>query len=104
MSSRGEVGSGLGPGSEEGGVYAIVRRADIEIHLQIRRRAVFAGKREGIESDCYVFVSDAEALFEEFAAKGVAVHRAPENTTYGLCEFVLEDPEGHRLAFGTPLG
>jgi len=93
---------GVAPG--DGGVYALVRRGDIEIHLQIRRREVFAGRREGIESDSYVFVGDVDALFEEFQAKDVVILRAPENTFYGLREFVIEDPEGHRLTFGMSLG
>lgn len=97
----GGIFEGGAPG--EDGVYAIVRRGDIEIHLQIRRREVFAGKRESIEGDTYVFVNDVDALFEEFEAKGVVIHRAPENAFYGLRDFVIEDPEGHRLIFGTPL-
>lgn len=96
----GGVFEGVAPG--EGGVYAIVRRGDIEIHLQIRRREVFAGKRESIEGDVYLFVPDVDALFEEFKAKGALIHRAPEDSSYGLRDFVIEDREGHRLAFGTP--
>ncbi len=97
----GGVFEGVAPG--EGGVYAIVRRADIEIHLQIRRREVFAAKRESIEGDAYLFVPDVDAIFEEFKAKDVVIHRAPEDAPYGLRDFVIEDPEGHRLTFGTPL-
>jgi len=97
----GGIFEGVAPG--EGGVYAIVRRGEVEIHLQIRRREIFAGEREGIEGDAYLFVPDVDALFEEFQAKGVVVHRIPEDAEYGLRDFVIEDPEGHRLTFGTPL-
>lgn len=92
---------GMGPG--EGGVYAIVTRDDVDIHLQICRRDVFAEKRERIESDVYLFVPDADALFAEFEAKGAIIHRPPEDEAYGLRDFVVEDPEGHRLVFGAPL-
>lgn len=71
------VFEGVAPG--EGGVYAIVNRDGVEVHLQIRRREVFAGERERIEGDVYLFVPDADALFEEFRAKGVTIHRAPED-------------------------
>jgi uncharacterized glyoxalase superfamily protein PhnB len=98
----GGIFEGAAPG--ESGVSAVVRRSGVEIHLQIRRREVFAGAREGIESDTYVFVDDVEALFREFEAKGAAIRRAPENQPYGLRDFVVEDPEGHRVVFGTPLG
>ena len=98
----GGVFEGVAPG--EGGVYAIVRRGEIEIHLQIRRGPLSATSREGIESDAYVFVSQVDALFEEFQAKGVVIHRAPENAAYGLRDFVIETAEGHRLVFGAPIG
>lgn len=96
----GVFGDGV-PG--EGGVYSIVRRAGVEIHLQIRRRPIFADAREGIEQDAYVFVPDADALFDEFRARGVRIHRAPEDAPYGLRDFVIEDPDGHRVTFGHPL-
>ena len=92
-----------GAGEGEGGVYAVVRRGGIEIHLQIRRREVFAGERAGIESDAYIFVEDADALCREFEAKGVVVQRALADAPYGLRDFVIEDLDGHRLAFGSPL-
>jgi uncharacterized glyoxalase superfamily protein PhnB len=96
----GGVFEGVEPG--EGGVYAIVRRAGVEIHLQIRRREVPARRRD-IEADVYVFVRDADAVFEELTAKGARVQRPPEDAPYGLRDFVIEDPEGHRLCFGSPL-
>ena len=98
----GGIFEGVAPG--EGGVYAVVRRGEIEIHLQIRRGPFSGESREGIESDTYVFVSQVDALFEEFRAKGVVIHRAPENAAYGLRDFAIEDPEGHRLVFGESIG
>jgi uncharacterized glyoxalase superfamily protein PhnB len=97
----GGVFEGVAPG--EGGVYAIVRREGIEIHLQIRRRQLFAGERESIEGDAYLFVPDVDALFEEFESNGVRIQRPPEDAPYGLRDFVVEDPEGHRLTFGSPI-
>ena len=98
----GGIFEGVDPG--EGGLYAVVRRGGVEIHLQIRRRQVFAGEREGIESDTYVFVDDVDALFREFEAKGATILRPPEDEPYDLRDFVVEDPEGHRVVFGMPLG
>jgi len=98
----GGIFEGAAPG--EGGVYAVVRRQEIEIHLQIRRRDIYAGAREDIESDTYVFVQDADALCQEFQAKGAVILRGVQDEPYGLRDFVVEDPEGHRLVFGAPLG
>jgi uncharacterized glyoxalase superfamily protein PhnB len=64
---------------------------------------VFAGERERIESDVYVFVPAADALCAEFEAKGAIIHNPPEDQPYGLRDFAVEDPEGHRLVFGAPL-
>ena len=88
---------------EEGAVYAILDKDGIEIHLQIRRREIFANKRESIESDAYFFVPDPDALHIELVRRGASVLRPPQDEPYGLRDFTVEDLEGHRLVFGTPL-
>ncbi len=88
---------------DEGGVYAIVTRAGVDLHLQIRRREVYPPTRERIESEVYVFVDDADALFEELHGRGATILREPEDAPYGLRDFVVEDPDGHRIVFGSPL-
>jgi uncharacterized glyoxalase superfamily protein PhnB len=97
------VFAGVGD-EEEGGVYAIVWRSGASIHLQIRRGDRPRPERESHEGDAYLFVDDANALFEEYQAKGVTILRPPEDEPYGLRDFTIEDPFGHRLTFGTPLG
>ncbi len=87
----------------EPAVYAILDKDGIEIHLQIRRREIFADKRESIESDAYLFVPDADALHSELVRRGASVLRPPQDEPYGLRDFTVEDLEGHRLVFGTPL-
>jgi uncharacterized glyoxalase superfamily protein PhnB len=70
------------------------------------RWATFASgtPRAEVESDTYVFVDDAETLCREFEAKGAVILRGLQDEPYGLRDFVVEDPEGHRLVFGTPTG
>ena len=87
---------------DEGGVYGIVNRAGLSIHLQIRRREL-PSNRERIESDVYLYVEDADALYEELAGRGARVLRKPESEEYGLRDFVVEDLDGNRLVFGSPL-
>lgn len=91
------------PGEEGDAVYAIVERAGAPVHLQIRRRPVFVAERPSFEGDGYLFVDDADALHAEFAAGGVTVLRAPQDEPYGLRDFTIATPDGHRLAFGAPL-
>ena len=67
-------------------------------------RRVASGEREDIEGDAYVFVDDAYALFDEYTARGVPMHRPVSRApTYDMADFVVETPEGHRICFGSPV-
>jgi hypothetical protein len=90
-----------GPPNEP--VYAIVQRGGISVHLQIRRHAVFSGPREDHEGEAYFFVPDANALYQELVGRGVRIHRAFQDESYGLRDFTIETPDGHRLTFGSEL-
>src|SRR5688572_10391235 len=90
-------------GPPEERVYAVVRRGGIEVHLQIRRRGIFAAPREDHEGDAYFQVADVDALRAEFAAKSVKFLRDVQDEPYGLRDFTIESPDGHRLTFGSPL-
>ena len=89
-------------GSETEKVYAIVRRGGVEIHLQIRR-SPDACTRSPQDGDVYVFVPDAKALRDEFVGKAVDLIRDLEAEPYGLLDFTIETPFGHRLTFGSEL-
>jgi uncharacterized glyoxalase superfamily protein PhnB len=89
-------------GSEAEKVYAIVRRGGAAVHLQIRRQPDDR-ERGTHDSDGYVFVPDACALRDEYADKGVNITRDLEPEPYGLLDFSIETPFGHRLTFGSEL-
>ena len=84
-------------------MYAIVVRGDARFHLQIRRHELWPGEREDIEGDVYVFVDDAYALFDEYERPRRPVHRPISVAPYGMADFVVLTPEGHRLCFGSPV-
>jgi uncharacterized glyoxalase superfamily protein PhnB len=84
-------------------VYALISRDGASIHLQIRRRTVFVGAREDHECDAYLFVNDSDALYAEWCAKGVTIHRAIQDEPYGLRDFTIATPDGHRLTVGMEL-
>ena len=94
----------MGVGDEdEGGVYAIVERDDIMLHLQIRRREIYPEARLHIESDVYLYVEDADGLHGEFSASGARILRpVVDGPNYGLRDFIVEDLDGNRLVFGSP--
>jgi catechol 2,3-dioxygenase-like lactoylglutathione lyase family enzyme len=84
-------------------VYAVVRRGGVAVHLQICRRPLFSGGRENHEGDGYFMVENVDALRAELLARGVKLHRDLRDEPYGLRDFTIETPEGHRLSFASPL-
>lgn len=90
-----------GPAGEE--VYAVTCRDGIEVHLQIRRGGVFPTDRRSDDGDAYFFVPDADALRAEFGSRSVKVVRDLLSEPYGLRDFTIETPDGHRLTFGSEL-
>ncbi len=56
--------------------------------------------RDGETWDAYVWVDDADALFEEVQAKGAVVIYPPtDRPFYGNREFAIADPDGYLIAF-----
>jgi predicted enzyme related to lactoylglutathione lyase len=73
--------------------YAIVERDQVAIHLQLRSEA--AGT-----SSCYITVDDADSLWAEVQMAGVRVTRPIEDSSYGMRDFNIADPDGNNLSFG----
>lgn len=91
------------PVLDEGAVYGIVERDGAELHVQIRRRPLRGGPREGIEGDVYFRIRDADAMHDELVGRGVTIHRGLQDEQYGMRDFTAEGPEGYRFTFGAPL-
>jgi len=51
--------------------------------------------------DAYIWVDDADALYEEFKSKGVKIAREICDQEYGCRDFDIEDCNGYRLCFGS---
>lgn len=79
--------------------YIGLRRDGVSIHLSEREDT-----RKKIEPcHVYVFVSDADAVYEEYRSKGVTIATPPEDQDYAMRDFDLVDPNGHFLTFGQNL-
>src|SRR5262245_41684226 len=48
----------------------------------------------------YVNVDDIDALYTEFVSRGASI-RTPETKPWGMREFALQTPDGHRMTFGS---
>jgi hypothetical protein len=55
---------------------------------------------EGKPYDVYIFTADAEALYREYADKGVNILSPLKRTDYGSTEFLIEDNSGYLIRFG----
>jgi uncharacterized glyoxalase superfamily protein PhnB len=49
----------------------------------------------------YINVDDIDALHGELLSRGAAIRTAPETKPWGMREFTLETPDGHRMTFGS---
>ncbi|HEY7405104.1 MAG TPA: VOC family protein [Candidatus Angelobacter sp.] len=51
--------------------------------------------------DAYIWVDDADALYEEFKGKGVRITREICDQPYHCRDFDIQDCNGYRLCFGS---
>ena len=86
---------------QEPPVYAIVARDEQAIHFRCAEPArANADKYADELLDAYLQVEDADALYAEYAARGVEFTRELGNTPWDAREFVVKDCDGRLLAFG----
>jgi len=84
---------------DAGDHYGYACRDGLEIHLA----RVDAVDRSTNTCCTYVWVDDASALHEEWAAAVVEGRlHAPVKTEYGLDEGAYVDPDGNLIRFGSP--
>jgi len=81
--------------------YAIVARDGHRIHFRdAEPPAANPDKYDDELLDAYLFVDDADALYAEYASRGVEFTRALGDTPWQSREFVVKDCDGRLLAFG----
>ena len=54
--------------------------------------------------DAYIRVDDADAIYEEVQERGAQIDFTIYDAPHGFREFGVQDPDGHDIAFGQPLG
>lgn len=85
-------------------VYAIVARDQRVIHFRCAAPPTPSNDKYKEELlDAYIYVEDADALYAEFAAKGVEFARGLGDMPWKCREFVVKDCDGRLLAFGADL-
>jgi uncharacterized glyoxalase superfamily protein PhnB len=85
-------------------VYAIVQRDDQAIHFRCAPPPTPNPDKYADELlDAYLFVENADALYAEYAARGVTFTRDLADMPWSSREFVVKDCDGRLLAFGANL-
>jgi hypothetical protein len=85
--------------------YEILRRNNLVVHLEARDDLEPAANT----TSCYWRVSDADALYQEFALLGLPPEGSPRLTpicdepSWGMREFTLKDPSGNLIRVGHEL-
>lgn len=80
--------------------YAFADRGAVSLHLSEWDEH----DPERTAAHVYLYVSDADAVHEEWAAAGVDGRLSPpHDTPYGLREFAYVDPDGTLHRVGSPL-
>jgi len=51
----------------------------------------------------YLLVEDVDRLYEELVGRGAQGIAPPADEPWGLREFAIRTPDGHRMRFGEPL-
>ena len=80
--------------------YAFAERDGLELHLAL------VGDLDPVRnmSAVYLYVDDADALYQEWSAAGVEGRLiAPTDTEYGLREGACLDRDANLIRFGSPL-
>jgi uncharacterized glyoxalase superfamily protein PhnB len=84
--------------------YAIVARDQHAIHFRCAEPPKANPDKYSDELlDAYLQIEDADALYAEYAARGVEFTRKLGNTPWHSREFVVKDCDGRLLAFGANL-
>jgi catechol 2,3-dioxygenase-like lactoylglutathione lyase family enzyme len=86
---------------EDPPVYAIVARDQHSIHFRCAEPPTSNPNKYSDELlDAYLRIEDADALYAEYASRGVEFMRGLANMPWHSREFVVKDCDGRLLAFG----
>ena len=80
--------------------FAILQRGTASIALALLPKTIVAVSHNWA---AYIYVQDVDVLYAEYEALGVELPHPPETRVYNCREFVVDDPDGHVIAFGQVL-
>ena len=83
--------------------YGQVRRDGVNLNLRHVDAPVFDGaaREREVWLSAYVPVKDIDALYAEYAGRGVDFQERLVKKPWGISEFVVRDPDGNLICFGS---
>ncbi len=87
----------------EGPDWQLVSRGDVSIMIGHCPDAMAPSATGDHSYFGYLHVDDVEALHDEFVRRGAIVLSPPTDRPYGMREFLVGTPDGHRLMIGQEL-
>lgn len=83
--------------------WAFLSRGACKLRLGHCPEAVPMSKAQDHSWFAYLHVGDCAGLYDEFVAKGVEVWHPLADKAWGMREFAVVTPDGHRIVFGEQL-
>ena len=80
------------------GDYAGVKLGKVTMHLSKHGEGEYAKPIGG--GIVYIFCDEVDGYYSEVKKKGAKLKYPPQDTHYGMREFMVVDLDGHHLAFG----
>lgn len=80
--------------------WTLLRRVSCELCLGHCPDALPMSQYQHHSWFAYFHVQDIEASYDDYTAKGVEIWHELESKTWGMKEFGLVIPDGHRIVFG----
>jgi len=85
--------------------YAVLRAGETALHLSLQDPPPDGSEPPRLRpAIVYLFVHDVDALHARLEAAGVEIAIPLQTHDYGMREFEVHDPDGHKLVFGQGVG
>lgn len=88
--------------ADESGVWSFLSRANFKVMLGECPNDPPASDLGCHSYVAYVTVDGVDALYEELAGRGAEIISIPTTESWGMREFAIRTPDGHRIRFGEP--
>lgn len=84
--------------------WSWLSRGEFRVGLGECRDAIPAAQIGDHSYVAYVTVEGVDALYAELVGRGARPYAAPQTKPWGMREFALPTPDGHRFTFGEIVG